>query len=83
MTISVTVLYFAQAREESGTTEERFSMPADSSVGALVDRAVERHPALRRMKRTIQVALNEELARGDESLREGDVIALIPPVAGG
>jgi molybdopterin synthase catalytic subunit len=83
LAITITVLYFAQAREEAGTGEERFPMPAGSSVEAAVDRAAEKHPKLKRMRRNVQVALNEEMAEGEEVLHDGDVVALIPPVAGG
>lgn len=79
----VTVLYFAQAREGAGTREERISVPSGSSVGDLLEIARRSHPKLAGMKTATKVALNEELAGGDETLRDGDVVALIPPVAGG
>jgi molybdopterin converting factor small subunit len=31
----------------------------------------------------IRFARNEEFARNDDALADGDVVALIPPVAGG
>jgi molybdopterin converting factor small subunit len=33
--------------------------------------------------KSVRLARNEEFAVGTEPLEEGDVIALIPPVAGG
>lgn len=42
-----------------------------------------KHSKLRRMRESAKVALNEDLAKGDEPLEEGDVVALLPPVAGG
>jgi len=32
---------------------------------------------------SVMVAVNEEFANDDEIIREGDVVALIPPVSGG
>jgi molybdopterin converting factor small subunit len=31
----------------------------------------------------MRIAVNEELAAGDHRLSDGDVVALLPPVAGG
>jgi molybdopterin converting factor small subunit len=35
------------------------------------------------MKGSMKIALNEEMARGDETLEDGDTVAVLPPVAGG
>ncbi|MGV3463970.1 MAG: molybdopterin converting factor subunit 1 [Heyndrickxia sp.] len=32
---------------------------------------------------SVMVAINEEFANQDEIIREGDIVALIPPVSGG
>ncbi len=49
----------------------------------LVERAETKHPRLKRMMDTAQLALNEEITAGDAILEEGDVVAILPPVAGG
>ena len=83
MPISVKVLYFGQTRDASGSAEEQFSLPDRASLQTLLDSAKKRHGKLARIAKSVQVALNEEIATGDERLRDGDVVALIPPVAGG
>ncbi len=83
MPIRVTVLYFGQAREAAGTGGEDISLPEASSVKALLRESAKAHRGLERMSETIRVAVNEELADEDELLADGDVVALLPPVAGG
>lgn len=83
MSIRVTLLYFGQARDASGKGDQKFSLPPGSTVDALVNLATDKHSKLKRMKGSMQVALNEEMAKGDELLEDGDVVALLPPVAGG
>jgi molybdopterin converting factor small subunit len=47
---------------------------------ALLER---RHPGLKGCLGGVRVAVNECFAEAAESIRSGDVVALIPPVAGG
>ena len=83
MGVRVKVLYFGQAREAAGTGEEEFSLPSGSSVETLVVRSVEAHRRLEKMPRGMRFAVNEEVAEEDRSLADGDVVAFLPPVAGG
>jgi molybdopterin converting factor subunit 1 len=79
----VKVLYFGQARDAAGRAEEDFSLPSASSVLTLVARSMKAHQQLRGMSRAMRVAVNEEIAGEDDSLADGDVVAFLPPVAGG
>ena len=83
MSIKVTLLYFGQAREGAGSAKEEFSVPSGSSVDSVMEEVAARHPGLRKLMSTSQVAVNEELASGDSKLSDGDVLAVLPPVAGG
>jgi molybdopterin converting factor subunit 1 len=79
----VRMLYFGQARDASGKNEEAFSVAPGTTVASLLERASGRHEKLAKLKPTLKLALNEEMADGDEQLKEGDVVAVLPPVAGG
>jgi len=83
MPVRVTLLYFGQARDSAGMGEERFTLPEGSSVHALIKEAMGKHPRLLKMRDTAQLAVNEEIAKGDTALEDGDVVAILPPVAGG
>ena len=80
----VRVLYFAGLRDAVGIAEEHLELPAAvRTVGSLADHLAARHPAFAARRGHVRVARNEAFAADDEGLRDGDVIALIPPVAGG
>jgi molybdopterin converting factor subunit 1 len=82
--MTLTLLYFAAVRDLVGTDEERLDVPA--GVATIADLAAflsKRHPALEGRLGAVRFARNETFASNDEALAEGDVVALIPPVAGG
>jgi molybdopterin converting factor subunit 1 len=81
--IRVKVLYFGQAREAAGTAEEDFSLPGASSVLTLVSRSMRAHQQLQGMSTVMRIAVNEEIAGEEDLLSDGDVVAFLPPVAGG
>ena len=83
MPIRVKVLYFGQAREAAGTGGEDLSLPTTSSVRNLVAQSIRSHGALQGMSKSMRIAVNEEIARDDDALADGDVVAFLPPVAGG
>lgn len=80
----VQVLYFAAVRELIGTAEEWLVIPTRvitvADFGAWLPEA---RPALRGALGAVRIARNERFAEPDEILAEGDVLALLPPVAGG
>lgn len=80
----VTLLYFAVVRELVGVEEEALRLPGDVRSVLDLSRFLEGHrPVLAGRLGSVRFARNEVFAAKDERLEEGDVIALIPPVAGG
>lgn len=82
--MQVTIRLFAGLRELLGSElEERFE--GDSvTVSELRLRLGERHPQFVSHLECAAVAVNEEYVRdGEGRIREGDTVALIPPVSGG
>lgn len=82
--MQVTIRLFAALRELAGAElVEAFEGPT-VPLDELRARLAERHPALAPHLDEVAVAVNEEYARGGATLlRDGDRVALIPPVAGG
>lgn len=80
----VTVLYFAATRDVVGRSEDRMTLPdAVTTVAdfrAHLERAV---PALEGRLGSVRIARNEEFASDGDPVCGGDVLALVPPVAGG
>lgn len=80
------VLYFAALREVLGTAQEKLSVPAPATVAALIavlrTRGGNWADALAPGKRW-RVAVNREMATAETPLKDGDEVAIFPPVTGG
>lgn len=81
------MLYFGSLTEAMGGREETLELPAGATVAMLVSVLRERqsnHPmGLDGIWSKMAVAVNREYAGLDCVLREGDEVALLPPVSGG
>ena len=82
-TIKVSVIYFAQIRELTGVRQEEVIIDKESTLTNLISKIEENHPTLLKVKENTQFAINCNLVRKNLSLKEGDQIAVFPPVAGG
>jgi molybdopterin converting factor subunit 1 len=80
--VKVTVLYWAQAFEATGVHKEEVSLKR-GSLRSLADQLLRRHPGLAGLMKSITFAVNGELVGKDGSVKDGDEVALLPPVAGG
>lgn len=82
--MTIQLLYFAAIRELVGRDEESVDLPASvRTVGALRGWLEREREALRGRLGAVRLARNEAFAFDGDVLAHGDVIALIPPVAGG
>ena len=81
---TITVLYFAAVRDLVGRDEEKLVVPSDvRTVAELAAFLTKHHVALAGRLGSVRFARNETFATNGELLSDGDVVALIPPVAGG
>ena len=78
----ITVLYFAAVRDLVGTAEEKIASDA-KTIAELRAWLEKNRPALAGRLGSVRFARNEVFASEGDPLADGDVIALIPPVAGG
>jgi molybdopterin synthase sulfur carrier subunit len=83
----ITVLYFARLREALGKASEQIALPAGvSDLEALRALLRQRGGAWADElsdQKAFRVAVNQDMARGDTPVRDGDEIAFFPPVTGG
>jgi molybdopterin converting factor subunit 1 len=81
----VQVLYFASSREAAGTSSQELELPSGATTGALRAALLAAHPALTDLMGSCVLAVNQEYVAPDTEvvLRDGDEIALIPPLSGG
>ncbi len=80
--MQVRVLFFGVLRDQMGGPERMVQMAGDATVADLMRWAsgVLNDDGL---VRSLAVAVNQEYARPDTRLHEGDEVALLPPVSGG
>jgi molybdopterin converting factor small subunit len=75
--ISVQVQYFAALREQRGLSHEQVSTQA-ATLQDLYEELPLRFPAA-----LVRFAVNGEFAGSADPIKDGDVILLLPPMAGG
>jgi molybdopterin converting factor small subunit len=81
--MNVRILFFALYRDWAGTDELVLTLPAGATAGAAVTAARDGLPGLAALPDRPVVALNSVYSALDAPLRDGDELALLPPVAGG
>ncbi|MEJ2678131.1 MAG: MoaD/ThiS family protein [Gemmatimonadota bacterium] len=79
----IKVLLFAIYRDLAGAGEFAVDVPEGATVRELLAALRARGDALSRLPAEPAVAVNRDYAALDVRLRDGDDVALLPPVAGG
>ena len=80
---TITVLYFAAARERVGQSRESLEVPPGTRVTDVLRLLAARHPSLAPLLPHLRVAVNQEFSDAEAVVPAGAELALIPPVAGG
>lgn len=84
MAVQVQVRYFAAARELASCDSELVTLPAvEVSSTDLLEVLALRHPRLAPYLGRLRLAINDELRYDAPFVKSGDVIDVMPPVAGG
>jgi len=81
--VKVRVVYFAQAREFAGTQEDEFVLTSPAYVEHLFSEVMNAHPKLSKIRQIIRTLVNGRPVLENVELKDGDRVALLPPVAGG
>jgi len=82
-TLVIRLLLFAQLKDRLGRSELSFSLPLGSTGKDLLAQLGQNDPTLQSLLSVSRLAVNCEYTSLDQILREGDEVALIPPVSGG
>jgi molybdopterin synthase catalytic subunit len=82
-TISVHVLFFGAARDATGTDEAELRLNPPHNSASAFEQLLAAYPILRRFGKSLLFAVNQEYARPDKEIIDGDELAVFPPVSGG
>ena len=77
------VQLFSHLRDAAGVAESEVNIPEGATVENLLTVLYGQHPKLRAWDSSILVGLGVEFVERDHLLKEGDEIAIMPPVQGG
>lgn len=83
MSASIAIRYFAAARELCGRDSESFAADDGLTVATLLAALGARHPRFAPVAQRMRAAVNGTLALGSQPLHPGDVVDVLPPLAGG
>lgn len=81
--IAVNVKFFASCREIVGTSEISLELESDSTTDSLILILIARFPRLNDSIQQVSIAVNKRYIEGSQSLKDGDEVALLPPMSGG
>ena len=81
--LRVKVLFFGAARDAVGQPEVELELDQEVTSATALAQLIDRYPNLGRFGRSLLVAVNQEYARGEVPLKNGDELAVFPPVSGG
>jgi molybdopterin synthase sulfur carrier subunit len=82
--VSITILYFASLKESLGLASETVDLPETvKTVGDLRDWLVGQGRDALATAKNLRCAVNQDMAKLNSPVAEGDEVAFFPPVTGG
>ncbi|MGB2868811.1 MAG: MoaD/ThiS family protein [Bacteroidota bacterium] len=81
--MKVTVKLFSLAKDLAGFDEREFELTQPGVAADVVQRLIRENSRFLEWKNSLRLAVNCEYVNGDHLLKEGDEVAVIPPVSGG
>lgn len=81
--VKIRLRLFASFREAAGSGTLTWDAPEGATVSDVVAALRDAYPRLGPAAERALLAVNQEYVGGDLRLRDGDELALIPPVSGG
>lgn len=83
--MKVKVLFFGATADSAGTRETVISLDDDLQAQTALDSIFKEFPSLEKNheKKTLHFSVNQEYAKGDEIIQEGDELAVFTAVSGG
>jgi MoaE-MoaD fusion protein len=83
LSMRVTVLFFGVLKEMLSSQSQTLDLPPGSTVDAVIAHFRQLLPQQPKLWSTLAIAVNQSYAPSGCLLRDGDEVALLPPVSGG
>ena len=77
------VLFFGGLKREAGAAERTLELPEGATVEDLLNKLKTENPRLSAQLEVTAVAVGDRIVDARHELRDGDEVALLPPVSGG
>ena len=74
---------FASFRQLFNSGEIEYTLPDGATAQDLLDDIFTKHPDLQRFKGHVVITINREASPLTAVIKEGDEVAILPPVSGG
>jgi molybdopterin converting factor subunit 1 len=82
-TVRISILYFATVKDATGIGMESIDLSNDTSIREMLSKISIIYPKLNHILNNIQIAVNYRIVDLNTVLKEGDEVALLPPISGG
>jgi MoaE-MoaD fusion protein len=77
------VIYFGMLKDAVGRQIDEVTLPAGSTLGDLVEDRIRHTDVIGNFRKVLAYSVNQEYAQLSTVLKDGDEIAMLPPVSGG
>jgi molybdopterin converting factor subunit 1 len=81
--VKVRARFFAQLRDLAGVPQLDVDLAERSTIADLLEKIYAQNPALRAHDKSMLFGVGVEFVKRDHSLKDGDEVAIMPPVQGG
>jgi molybdopterin converting factor subunit 1 len=81
--MKINVLFFGACREAINTSEWVLALEPPANVASAFAALCQTFPPLENFGNSLLFAVNEEHSRQEDPIKDGDTLAIFPPVSGG
>ena len=81
--MKITLKLFSVYRDITGSKQMTIDVAPGTTLVDLLGRLLNSYPALKPLAESVVLAVNRDFADSETSLKEGDEVALMPPIGGG
>ena len=81
--VRIRILYFATVRDATGIKMESIDLSKDTTISEMLSKISMIYPKLKHILNNIQISVNYRIVDFNTVLKDGDEVALLPPISGG